>query len=142
LTTMLEQITSLNAQIEEVRNQIGRPPAPPPKRIPAARCTTTQSFSIARLVNGVCSSIHDDGHTRISAMETAKKIAQRTGLPIRYVSWEVDPGNLTGPDAVLLVESVRCTTDDGNSGRHPIRKWTFSSAPPKWLKFNERGVSL
>ena len=97
-----EQIASLNAQLEEVRDSIGRPPPEPVKRVPMARCTT-QSFSVARLINGRCGSSHDEGHTRISAMEAAKKIAERTGLPLRYIPWEVDPANLSGPDAVLLI---------------------------------------
>jgi hypothetical protein len=118
------------------------PPPKPIPRVPAARCIS-QTFGVVRLVNGKCGPIRDDeGHTKVSVMEEAKKIAQRTGLPIRYLNWETDLANVIGPDAVVIVERLHVTTDNGDNGRRPITKWAFSSAPPKWLKFEDSGVSL
>lgn len=142
MITMNEQIASLEKQLDEVRDRIGRPPPEPVIRIPRA-CCTSQSFSIARLIAGKCGVIRDDElHTKISVTEEARKIAMRSGLPIRYLSWEVDLANVTGPDAVLIVERLHVTTDQGDNGRRPVTRWTFSNAPPTWLKFDDTEVLI
>jgi hypothetical protein len=136
MITMNEQLASLTAELNEIRDQIGRPPPPPPKRIPAARCIS-QSFSVARLSNNRCGAIRDDEqHTKVSVMEAAKKIAQKTGLPIRYIPWQVELADVTGADAILIIERLHVATDDGDNGHRPTTIWNFSSLPPKWLKFN------
>jgi hypothetical protein len=141
MIAIIDQIRSLNEQLNEVRNQIGRPALPPPKRIPQARCIS-MSFSVARLTDNRCGPLRDDEtHTKVSVLEEAKKIAQRTCLPIRYLNWQTDLSNVTGPDSVAIVERLHVSTNDGDPGRHPTTKWAFSSAPPAWLKFNDATTS-
>jgi hypothetical protein len=137
---MIEQMRRLEEQVEALKDQFGRPPAPPPPRIPQARCTS-QSFGIARLIGGRLGPVRDDElFTKISVTEEAHRIAQRAGLPIRFLSWEVDPTTVTGPDAVCIVESLHVATDDGDNGRRPVHTWKYLGAPPTWLKFNNTEV--
>jgi hypothetical protein len=137
MNSILEQVADLNAQLQELKAQVGqpKPPAPPPPP-PFAR-STSASYSTGRLADGKCGRSFDDGLTKIGAMEHCKELAKRTGLPIQFVDWQTDTATLTGPDAILLIEQIRVKTSDGsNNGHLPVRKWIYSNAPPKWLSLD------
>jgi hypothetical protein len=134
MITVNEQIRGLQAQVEALKNHFDRPAPLPPKRVPNARCTS-QVFNLARLVNGKVGRLFDDGHTKISVVEVARTMAARFGNPIRYIDWQTNLDDVTGPDAVLVVERIHVTDDDGGSGRNPTLNWPFSNSPPSWLKF-------
>jgi hypothetical protein len=129
-----EQMRSMQEQIEVLKDMLGREPAPPPKRVPSARCTS-QAFSVARLVDGKLGRLFDDGHTKVSVVEAARKMAVRYDNPIRYIDWQTDLNDVSGSDAICIIERVHCTDDDGGSGRVPVTKWEFANNPPAWLKF-------
>jgi hypothetical protein len=68
-------------------------------------------------------------------MEMAKKLSLKHNLQIRYIPWQIELADVTGPDSVLIVERLHVSTDTGDNGHRPVTRWEFSSAPPKWLKF-------
>jgi hypothetical protein len=136
-----EQIIALNLQLQDIKSQLGRPPEGPPPRIPKARCTS-QTFSVARLVNGIIGPFHDDGQdTKLTAMEACKKMSLRYGAPIKYLSWDTDLATVSGPDAVCLIERLHVTDDEGGNGRRATTKWTFANPAPGWVKFRDTATS-
>jgi hypothetical protein len=135
-----EQLAALEAQVEQLKDHLGREPAPPPKRIPAWR-NASQAFSVARLVGGKIGRTFDGGFTKVSVVEHARKMAAQHGCPIRFLAWDVDLNNVTGPDAICIIERIHCTDSEGGSGRVPVSApWPFSNKPPAWLKFGNSEV--
>ena len=139
MITVNEQLAAREAQVEQIKDHLGREPEGPPKPIPAWR-NASQAFSVARLKDGKVGRTFDDGFTKVSVVEHARKMAAKYGCPIRFISWETDLNDVTGPDAALIIERLHCSDSEGNPGRVPTTKWAFSNAPPSWLKFGNSEV--
>jgi hypothetical protein len=129
-----EQLAALEAQVEQIKDHLGREPAPPPKRIPAWR-NASQAFSVAYLKDGKVGRLFDGGFTKVSVVEHARKMAAKSGIKIRFIPWDVDLNNVTGEDAVLIIERIHCTDSEGGSGRVPVTApWPFSNPLPGWAR--------
>jgi hypothetical protein len=74
-------------------------------------------------------------------METAKEMAAKLSLPIKFVPWNKERPSPKDGDCILLVQELRAswTTHDGHVVSNSlIRKWDFDSELPKELRTEEK----